>query len=85
MGWIKEWVAELQFCACTISVFQAEYYGEPVFWQLMNDPLCQSVIENITVFNCSGEEIRVLNTYQDWVDFNENVTNRKIIYVCQKN
>lgn len=82
MEWFSDWIRDLQQCACTISVFQAKYNGETVFWQLMNDPLCQSVIENIAVFNCSGEEILILGDYQNWVDFSEFVSDRKIIYAC---
>ena len=82
MPWMQEWISELQHCVCTISIFQAEFNDETVFWQLMNDPLCQSVISNVPVVNCLGNEIMVLEDYQDWVDFNEGITDRKIIYVC---
>lgn len=84
MVWMQEWISELQHCACTISIFQAEYKGEPVFWQLMNDPLCQSVITNVAVVNCPGEEILVLNNYDDWVEFNKLVSDRRIIYACPR-
>jgi len=84
MPWMHEWIAELQNCACTISIFQADYKGEPVFWQLMNDPLCQSVITNVAVVNCLGEEILVLNNYDDWVEFNKLVSDRRIIYACPR-
>lgn len=85
MEWMKDIISELQNCSCTISVFQAEYEDEPVFWLLMNDPLCQSVIENVPVFNCRGDEILTLNHYAGWVTFNEKVSKRKIIYACSKN
>ena len=85
MKWMQDWIEELQQCICIISVFQAEYMGETVFWQLMTDPLCQSVINNVPVVNCMGEEILILENYQDWMDFNENVTERKIIYSCPNN
>jgi hypothetical protein len=84
MPWMQEWIAELQNCACTISIFQAEYNGEPVFWQLMNDPLCQGIIANVAVVNCLGEEIFVLNNYGDWVEFNKLVSDRRIIYACPR-
>ena len=84
MEWMAVWIGELQHCICIISIFQAEYSGEPVFWQLTNDPLCQSIIDKVSVFNCLGEEILVLKNYQDWIDFNEQVTCQKIIYSCPK-
>jgi hypothetical protein len=84
MSWMAEWVGELQNCACTISIFQAEYDGEPVFWPLITDPLCQTVIENVPVYNCNGDEILTLNNNADWQDFSEKLTGRKIIYVCSR-
>lgn len=84
MNWMAEWVGELQNCACTISVFQAKYDGEPVFWPLITDPLCQTIIENIPVFNCLGEEILTLNNNNDWQEFSTKITGRKIIYVCSR-
>ena len=85
MQWMTDWVRDLQHCVCTISIFQAEYHNETVFWPLMTDPLCQSVIENVPVYNCLGDEILTLNNYEDWLEFNTEVTNRKIIYACSKN
>ncbi len=82
MGWMTEWIADLQNCACTVSIFQAEYEGETVFWQLMTDPLCQGVIQNITVHCCIGCELMVLENYDDLVAFQKKVTNMKIIYQC---
>ncbi len=85
MQWMADWVNELQHCTCTVSIFQAEFNGKTIFWPLMNDPLCQSVIKDVPVYDCLGEEILVLNSYEDWLAFNEQVANRKIIYACSKN
>lgn len=82
MEWFAEWIGELQNCACTVSVFQAEYEGDPVFWQLMNDPLCQGVIENIEVRCCTGCELIVLENFDTLVEFQNKITNMKIIYSC---
>jgi len=82
MEWMSEWIAELQYCACTISIFQAEYEGDAVFWQLMTDPLCPGVIENITVHCCIGCELFVLEDYDALLEFQKKVTNMKIIYNC---
>jgi hypothetical protein len=85
MKWMTEWVGDLQHCVCTISIFQAEYNGENVFRPLMNDPLCQGIIENIPVYNCQGEQILTLNNFEDWSAFNTEGTNLRIIYSCPKN
>jgi hypothetical protein len=64
-----EWISELHNCACTVSIFQAEYEGDPVFWQLMNDPLCQGIIENIEVRCCTGCGLTVLDDFDALVEF----------------
>jgi hypothetical protein len=84
MDWMKEWVADLQLCSCTISIFQAEYNDEPVFWQLMTDPLCQVMFDEITIYCCSGCELLVLKSYDDLLEFQDNVSGLKIIYQCSK-
>lgn len=84
MKWLADRVLELQNCVCMVSVFQAEYKGKTVFWQLMNDPLCQGVIANVSVFDCFGEEILVLENFDNWVDFTSEVNDMKIIYSCKK-
>ena len=81
---MADWVSELKNCTCKISIFQAEYNGETVFWQLMNDPLCQGVIANIPVFNCLGEKILVLEDFESWTNFTSKVSEIKIIYSCTK-
>jgi len=82
MGWFSEWIADLQYCSCRVSIFQADYDGETVFWKLMTDPLCQGKIENITVRCCIGCELLVLETYEDLVEFQKKVSGLKIIYNC---
>ena len=82
MAWFSDWIADLQLCACTVSIFQAEYEGETVFWQLMTDPLCQGVIKDIQVYCCKGCELLILEDYDDLVLFQKEVKNMKIIYNC---
>ena len=84
MHWMAEWIGELQHCGCTTSVFQGEYDGGTVFWHLITDPLCQTIIENIPVFNCLGDEILLLNNNNDWQEFSSKITERKIIFVCSR-
>ncbi len=84
MDWMKEWVADLQLCSCTISIFQAEYNGKPVFWQLMTDPLCHGVFEEITIYCCTGCELLVLKSYDDLLEFQEKTSDLKIIYQCTR-
>ena len=82
MEWFSEWIEELQQCACTISIFQAEYDGGTVFWQLMTDPLCQAVVHEIRVYSCTGSELIVLDNYNDLMEFHKQVSDMKIVYNC---
>ncbi len=82
MKWITEWIAELQNCACTVSIFQAEYEEENVFWQLMTDPLCQGVMGNVSIHNCDGNEFLVLESSDHLAEFQKKVSGMKIIYQC---
>jgi hypothetical protein len=84
MEWFSEWIADLQQCACTVSIFQAEYEGNTVYWQLMTDPLCQGVIKDVQIYCCTGCELLVLTDNNDLVEFQQKVENMKIVYNCHK-
>ena len=83
MDWLSEKIHNLHNCACLISVFQGVYDNDPVFWELMNDPLCQQTINNVEIFNCKGEVLMVLESYENWQAFNQKLTDIRIIYTCQ--
>ncbi len=84
MEWMQDWVKDMQYCTCTISIFQAEYDNETVFWQLMTDPHCQTVFSEITVYNCNGEAFKTIKSYDALFDFQEKVSGMKIIYQCKR-
>jgi hypothetical protein len=84
MDWLQDWVEDMQYCSCTISIFQAKYESETVFWQLMTDPLCQTVFSEITVFNCTGEEFITIKSYDELFEFQKKVSGMKIIYQCKR-
>lgn len=84
MKWLAQKIDETQNCVCTTAFFQAEYMGETVFYQMIYDPLCSTIIDNVPVYNCKGEELMVLKNITDWNDFSDNVSCFKIIYSCKK-
>lgn len=84
MEWMQDWVKDMQYCSCTISIFQADYESETVFWKMMTDPQCQTVFSEITVFNCSGMEYITIKSYDELFDFQEKVSGMKIIYQCKR-
>ena len=81
---MDEWVSEMQYCRCIVSIFQAEYDGQAVFWQMMTDPLCQTFFTAIQVYDCTGEELLLINSAEDLQDFQEKINGMKIIYQCKK-
>jgi len=80
LSWLKEMKNSLTNCTCRISIFQATYQNETVFYQLMNDPLCDGV-QTIVLFNCQGQSVASFSPL-DQASY-DGVTGRKQIYTCK--
>jgi hypothetical protein len=79
LPWLKELKNSFTNCACQISIVQATWDKQPVFYSIMNDPLCNGSQE-ILLFDCSGALLKSFSMTDD--SFRTEVTNRKILYVC---
>jgi hypothetical protein len=63
-----------------MSIVQATYSKQTVFYPIMNDPLCNSY-QQINLLDCSG---KILKTYtMSDQAFGSEVTNQKILYTCK--
>lgn len=82
LSWLKELKTSFTNCTCQMSIFQATYNKQTIFYSLMNDPLCNS-FQQITLYDCSGNNINTFNS-TDQV-FDNKVTNKKVIYICKTN
>lgn len=81
IGWLKDLKGSLTNCSCRVSIFQATYHNQTVFYSIMNDPLCNS-FGAIILRDCNGNSI---TTYDPPIG--ESMTNEvkdpKVIYSCK--
>jgi hypothetical protein len=80
LSWLKELKVSFTNCSCQISIIQATYQKQTVFYPIMNDPLCNSY-QIIVLYDCSGTTIKTY-TLTDHT-FGDEVTGRKTIYTCK--
>ena len=80
LPWLKELKASFTNCTCQISIIQATYSKQTVFYPIMNDPLCNSY-QQINLFDCSGNTLKTYTTTDQ--AFGSEVTNQKVIYTCK--
>lgn len=81
LPWLKEVKVSLTGCNCNVSIFQATYNDQTVFYTLMNDPLCDGVWP-IVLHDCDGKQLKTYPSADQ--DFSREVTNQSIIYSCKK-
>ena len=68
-------------CSCEMSIIQATYKDQTVFFAAMTDALCNG-IQGYALLNCDGEVVKTY-TSENMQDYAEEVTNRKVIYSCK--
>jgi hypothetical protein len=81
LGWLKEVKNSLNNCTCQISIFQAQYAGKTVFYQLMNDPACNSVF-GVELWDCNGDIVKEYKRGDQDI-FASEVVSGEIIYSCK--
>jgi hypothetical protein len=81
LQWLKELKASFTNCSCQMSIIQATYNGQTVFYAIMNDPVCNSINQPVNILDCSGNTIKTYDRSDQ--AFGNEVTNRKSIYVCK--
>ena len=80
LPWLRDLKASFTNCSCQISIFQATYNKQSVFYSLMNDPLCDG-LQQIVLLDCSGSAVKTYALSDE--TFITEVTNRKVIYTCK--
>jgi hypothetical protein len=80
LAWLKDVKSSFTNCFCEMSIIQATYNKQTVFYTAMTDPLCDGIYGYI-IFDCKGDRIK---TYMpgDQTFFNE-VTDIKVLYRCK--
>jgi hypothetical protein len=80
LPWLKELAASFTDCTCRMSIIQATYNEQTVFYPVMNDELCDG-IQQIILFDCSGDSLKIY-TMEDQT-FSNEVTDRSVIFTCK--
>jgi len=80
LSWLKEFKGTLTNCQIEISIFQAIYNNEVVFYTFITDPRVISVF-GVTLWDCEGDIVREFD-YDEAGIFHELVTKREVLYRC---
>jgi hypothetical protein len=80
LPWLKELKNSYTNCTCQISIFQAIWEKQQVFYSIMNDPLCNGY-QDILLFDCNGAFLKSFTPADE--SFGNDVINRKILYTCK--
>jgi hypothetical protein len=81
LSWLKDLKSSFTNCNCRMSIIQATYNTQTVFYPIMNDPVCDGYFP-VSLIDCNGNHIK---TYEPPLGetFGKEVTNRKEIYTCK--
>lgn len=80
--WLKDLKNTLTNCSCEMSIIQATYKKQTVFYTAMTDMLCDG-IQSYTLYNCEGKIIEVIPS-DKIQSFMADVTDVKNLYRCKK-
>jgi len=80
LSWLKGIQTSFTNCSCEMSIIQATYNNQTVFYTAMTDPLCEGIY-SIILFDCNGDTIKA---YQpgDQATYTE-IANKKVLYRCK--
>lgn len=82
LAWLKDLKNTLTNCSCEISIIQATYKKQTVFYTAMTDMLCDG-IQSYTLYSCEGKIIEVIPSDKIQL-FMADVTDIKNLYRCKK-
>ena len=82
LSWLEELKQQIDDSCfhCEVSILQAEYRSQTVFYTSITDPLCNSIF-SVDLLNCNGKVIRHFSS-EDREKFYNKVTNSKKLYSC---
>ena len=81
LSWLKEMKNTMTNCSCEMSIVQATYNNQTVFYTMMIDPLCDGV-QTIILYDCEGKiEKTIANS--EISSYKAEETNMKVLYRCK--
>lgn len=82
LPWLKEIKNSLTNCTSEVSIIQANYQSQTVFYTAITDPLFDG-IQSYTLLNCEGKVVEIINA-DNMQNFLANISDVKNLYRCQK-
>jgi len=80
LAWLQEVKVSLTNCFCEMSIIQATYNKQTVFYTAMTDPLCDGIY-SIVLRDCNGDTIK---TYESVNQVTENeISDIRVLYRCK--
>jgi hypothetical protein len=80
LAWLKELKNSLTNCSCEMSIIQATYNKQTVFYQAMTDPLCDGIFP-IVLLDCNGATVKSYESANQVTD--NEISDRKTLYRCK--
>ena len=80
LAWLQEVKTSLTNCSCEMSIIQATYNKQTVFYTAMTDPICNGIYP-IVLRDCTGD---IVKSYESLNQVKDNdITNIKTLYRCK--
>lgn len=81
LSWLKEMKNTMTNCSCEMSIVQATYNNQTVFYTMMTDPLCNGV-QTIILYDCEGKIVKTIAN-DEIPSYKAEETNMKVLYRCK--
>ncbi len=81
LSWLKEMKNSMTNCSCKMSIVQATYNSQTVFYTMMTDPLCDG-FQTIILLDCERKTVKTI-TNGEISSYKAKETNMKVLYRCK--
>jgi hypothetical protein len=80
LPWLQELKTSFTNCSCEMSIIQATYNKQTVFYSAMTDPICNGIYP-IVLRDCTGD---IVKSYESINQVKDNdITNIKTLFMCK--
>lgn len=81
LSWLKAIKNSMTNCSCEMSILQATYNQQTVFYVSMTDPLCDG-LQTTILLNCEGKIVEVIQP-EKFQEFLSKITSIRNLYRCK--
>jgi hypothetical protein len=82
LQWLKDLKSSFTDCTCQISIIQATYNKETVFYVALTDIHCYGNYAYV-LKDCNGDTVKIYDPTSNG-NFSDEVTDRRTIYTCKE-